>query len=204
MIRHCILFIAAGLLLPSMALGKAQSPPAQPPSAVERMSAPGPEAKALADRSGLWDVVFSVWPAPGAPPAVTRGILAERTMIGPFLQEVMRAAPGSATPDFRRIDYLSFDRVEGRYKYVSLDTRFPAGIMPAWSFGGERDGKITLQFEAIGFVGFGQEVEGRFTLSDMVITRPGPDQELKQQHFIQANGTGTAWLAVQYEYRRRQ
>lgn len=173
-------------------------------AAVERMSEPGAEAKELAGRAGVWDVVFTMWPAPGAEPVVTRGLIAERTMIGPFLQEVMRPAPGSTTPDFRRIDYLSYDRVEGRWKYVSMDTRFPAGIMPAWSFGGEREGQLTLQFEPLGFVGFGQEVEGRLTQSDMVITRRAADHEVKQQHFIQANGTGVKWLAVQYEYARRR
>jgi hypothetical protein len=101
------------------------------------MSDPGAGAKELTARVGVWDVVFTMWPAPGAEPVVTRGLIAERTMIGPFLQEVMRPAPGSATPDFRRIDYLSYDRVEGRWKYVSMDTRFPAGIMPAWSFSGD-------------------------------------------------------------------
>jgi hypothetical protein len=199
-------FIALSFLLGSP-LASAQSGARQnlpSPTAVERMSEPGPEAKDLAGRVGLWDVVFTVWPAPGAEPVVTRGLVAERTMIGPFLQEVLRPAPGSATPDFRRIDYLSYDRVEGRWKYVSMDTRFPAGIMPAWSFGGERDGKLTLQFEPLGFVGFGPEVEGRFTRSDLVITRQGANRELKQQHFVQANGTGVEWLAVQYEYTRRR
>jgi hypothetical protein len=38
----------------------------------------------------------------------------------------------------------------------------------------------------------------------MVITRAGADRELKQQHFIQADGTGVEWLAVQYEYTRRR
>lgn len=28
--------------------------------------------------------------------------------------------------------------------------------------------------------------------------------ELKQQHLLAADGRGEAWLAVQYEYRRRQ
>jgi hypothetical protein len=98
---------------------------------------------------------------------------------------------------------LSYDRVEGRWKYVSMDTRFPVGIMPAWSFGGEETGTLRLLFEPLGFVGFGADVEGRLTRSDMVISRPGADRELKQQHFIQANGSGTEWLAVQYEYTRR-
>jgi len=43
---------------------------------------------------------------------------------------------------------------------VSLDTRFPAGIMPAWSFEQEVDRKLVLQFESLGFVGFGPEVGG--------------------------------------------
>ena len=50
--------------------------------------------------------------------------------------------------------------MEGRWQYVSLDTRFPAGIMPAWSFEQEVDRKLVLQFESLGFVGFGPEVGG--------------------------------------------
>jgi hypothetical protein len=173
------------------------------PSAAQRMNEPGAEEKALAARAGTWDVVITIWPQPGAKPTVTRGVIAERTMIGNLLQETMRPAPGSTVPDFRRIDYLSYDRVEGRWKYVSMDTRFPVSIMPAWSFGGERDGKLTLYFEPLGFVGFGPQVEGRLTRSDMVITRPAADRDTKQQHFIQSNGTGAEWLFIQYEYTRR-
>jgi hypothetical protein len=172
-------------------------------SAIERMSESGPEAEALKQRTGTWDVEFTLWPSPGAAPTVARGLIAERTMIGPFLQEVMRPAPGSSAPDFRRIDYLSYDRVEGRWEYVSMDTRFPAGIMPAWSVGREVQNVITLQFEPLGFVGFGEHIEGRFMRSDMVITRAAADHEFKRQHFTMADGTGKTWLAVQYEYRRR-
>jgi hypothetical protein len=52
----------------------------------------------------------------------------------------------SSAADFRRLDHLTYDRVEGRWKYVSMDTRLPVNIMPAWSFRGEQEGKITLQF----------------------------------------------------------
>ena len=202
-----VLRISASLALLLVATtAQAQAPSGdrtKAPSAIERMSEPGAEAEALKQRAGTWDVEFTLWPAPGAPPMVTRGLIAERTMIGPFLQEIMRPAPGSTTPDFRRIDYLSYDRVEDRWKYVSMDTRFPAGIMPAWSVGGEVQGVITLQFEPLGFVGFGEQIEGRFMRSDMVITRPAADHEFKRQHFTMADGTGKSWLAVQYEYRRR-
>lgn len=64
-------------------------------SAVERMSTPGHEADELARRVGKWTVVNTIWPTPGAEPIVMTGLVAERTMIGPFMQEVMRPAPGS-------------------------------------------------------------------------------------------------------------
>ncbi|MGH7541907.1 MAG: hypothetical protein ACRELC_12990 [Gemmatimonadota bacterium] len=202
--RALLIALSSFILGPAVHAQAQAEPDSSARSAIERMSDPGPEACELAARAGTWDVVFTIWPAPGAEPLVTGDLIAERTMIGPFLQEVMRPAPGSSTPDFRRIDYLGYDRVEGRWKYVSMDTRFPVGIMPAWSFGGARGDTIALQFEALAFPGFGEEMEGRQLRSDMVITRQGPDRELKQQHFIQADGTGRAWLAVQYEYTRRR
>jgi hypothetical protein len=182
----------------------AQNPPQKkPPSAAERMSQPGPEETALHQQGGSWDVVASLWPAPEAQPIVTRGLIAERVMIGPYLQEIMKPSPGSQAADFRRLDYLEFDRVEGRWKYVSMDTRFPVSIMPARSYGPARDSKITLQFEPQAFVGFGPAVEGRFMVSDMVISSPSADKMLKEQHIMMADGTGASWLFVRYEYTRR-
>jgi hypothetical protein len=168
------------------------------------MSEAGPSEQMLARQTGKWDVVASLWAAPGAQPIVARGLVAERTMIGPILQEIMKPAPGGGTPDFTRIDYLNFDRVEGRWKYVSMDTRFPVSIMPARSFGPAVDGKIDVQFEPQGFVGFGAEVEGRFMVSDMAISSSDVDHMLKEQHVMMANGTGKSWLFVRYEYTRRR
>jgi transposase len=160
------------------------------------------EEQQLAERAGTWTVVATMWPAPGAEPIVTDGVVAERTMIGLYLQETMRPAPSGTGPDFRRIDYLHYDRVEGRWKYVSTDTRLPVSIMPARSFGPARDRTLRLQFEPLGFVGFGDEVGGTLMQSDMRITAQSPGRELKQQHFIVADATAREWLAVQYEYRR--
>jgi hypothetical protein len=164
----------------------------------------GPEGQELASRTGTWDVVATARLAPDAAPIVTTGLVAERTMVGTFLSEVMRPAPGSSAPDFRRIAYLGYSRVEGRWQYVSLDTRFPVGIMPAWSYERGDPRKLTLVFEPIAFVGLGQEVEGRMTRSNLVITRDADDHDVAQQYFVRADGTGQAWLAVQYEYRRRR
>lgn len=170
-------------------------------TAAERLSTPGPEENQLAERADTWNVVATMWPTPDAEPIVTDGLIAERAMIGSYLQEILRPGPGGG-PDFRRIDYLNYDRVEGRWKYVSMDTRFPVSIMPAASFGGAEDGTLRLVFEPLGFIGFGTEVDGKLTRSDMLITSRSASHELKQQHFISADGTGRQWLAVQYEYRR--
>jgi hypothetical protein len=173
-------------------------------SAAARMSELGPEAQQLARDVGTWNVVATFRPTPDAKPMVTKGLVAQRTLIGLYLQEIIKPAPGSEVPDFQRIEYLTYSRVEGRWQYVSLDTRFPVGIMPAWSFGKETNGKLTLQFEPIAFVGLGPEVEGKMVRSTFVITRNGTDRQLKQQYWVQADGSGREWLAVQYEYTRKR
>lgn len=174
------------------------------PTAAARLSEPGREEQQLRARTGTWDVVATLWPTPDAAPIVTRGLIAERSMIGPYLQEVMHPDAGAAVPDFRRLDYLNYDRVEGRWKYVSMDTRFPVSIMPAWSFEPATDDRITLQFNPQAFVGFGPSVEGRLMLSDMVISWPDAEHELKEQHVTMSDGTGRRWLFVRYEYHRRK
>lgn len=194
---------AAILVAIALSVSPLASARSEEPSAAAEMSRAGPEQQSLEKLTGEWDVVASLWPAPGAQPMVQRGLVAERKMIGPILQETMHPAAGSDVPDFTRIDYLNFDRVEGRWKYVSMDTRFPVSIMPARSFGPARDGTIDVQFEPQGFVGFGSEVEGRYMISDMAISTPDPDHVLKEQHVMMANGTGKSWLFVRYEYTRR-
>jgi hypothetical protein len=191
----------------AMILTTLQSSAAEPDanSAVARMSQPGPEEKQLKDTVGVWDVVFILRTSADAQPVETRELVAERTMVGSILQEILHPASGSKAPDFRRIDYLNFDRVEGRWKYVSMDTRFPVSIMPAWSRGPARDGKITLEFEPQAFVGFGQAVEGRYMVSEMVVSRPDANHETKQQHVLMADGASSGgWILAEYQYTRRQ
>ena len=100
--------------------------------------------------------------------------------------------------------HLNFDHIEGRWKYVSMDTRFPVSIMPAKSTGIAEDARIALQFEPQAFVGFGASVEGRFMLSDMVVTSSDKDHQVKEQRVNMANGTGESWLFVRYEYVRQR
>lgn len=59
-----------------------------------------------------------------------------------------------------------------------------------------------VQFEPQGFAGFGPEIEGRFTISDMTIPISAADHMLKAQHVMMARGIGKGWLFVQYGYTR--
>lgn len=79
-------------------------------------------------------------PNAAASPVVVSGLIAERSVVGPYLQETLRPAPGSSAADFRRIDYLTFNPLQARWQYLSMDTRATVGLMFAQGFGRETDG----------------------------------------------------------------
>ena len=194
----CCLIAASARAVPA----KTDDPP--PPAAAAKMNEPGAEAQLLARDAGTWDVTATLQATPDGKPQVTKGLVAERVLVGNYLQETLKPAPDAGGPEFTRIEYLTYSRVEGRWQYVSMDTRFPVGIMPATSFDKGDPDKLTLEFAPLGFVGLGDKVDGKLVRSDFVITRDGRDHQLKQQHWVQADGSGKKWLAVQYEYRRRR
>jgi hypothetical protein len=193
--RHFLGVTLGSFLVARMAESK-------PLPASTRLSELGPENQTLVERTGLWDVIETVWSSPSAPPETTTGLVAERRLIGSMLQEFLYTANDRAA--ILRIDYLSFNRVEGRWDYVSMDTRAAVGIMPAWSFARGDADKITLTFEPFALPGNGQAVSGRMLRMDEVISHQGLDRDRKDQHFIMADGTGMAWLAHQYSYTRRE
>ena len=174
------------------------------PGAAERMQQSGPEEQQLKRRAGTWTVKATFRPTPDAQPSVTEQLVAERKMVGLYMEEVMHPDVGAKMPDFRRLAYQYYSRVEGRWQYVSMDTRFPVGIMPAYSFAKESEGKLTMEFESLAFVGLGSEVEGRMIRSNLEIARDSDDHEFVRQYWVQADGTGRKWLAVEYEYTRRK
>jgi hypothetical protein len=198
-----LITVAVGVLATTVPATSATRSDAPSLAAAKRMMQPGPEDRELASESGTWNVVSTLRLTPDAEPIVTRGIIATRRMIGNYQQEIMKPAPGSDTPDFRRLAYLHYFRVQGCWQYVSMDTRFPVGIMPAKGCEKAHDGKLTLEFDSIPFVGLGDKVEGRSINSNLVIVHDGPDHEYVRQYWTRADGTGRRWLAVQYEYTRR-
>jgi hypothetical protein len=173
------------------------------PNAAQRLNAPEAQTKALMDRIGSWEVTASFQPTPDAQPTIAKGIVAERRMVGRTLTEEMHPAAGTSGPSFQRLAWFQYSAVEGRWQYVSLDTRFPVGIMPAYSFDSGDANKVTLVFEPIAFVGMGAEVEGKMLRSNLVITHDGRDHDVVQQYAISSDGTGRKWKLVEYDYRRR-
>ena len=185
-------FLAMSLLVP---LQMASAAPAG-----KRLNAPGPENARMAQRAGTWDVTETVWASPGAAPRVTHAV-AERRAVGAFFQETLRPASGSAK--VLRIDYLSYHRFEGRWKYVSMDMRDPVGIMPAESFGRGTAGEIDITFQPFAVPAAGDAVVGQLLQMTEKIILSDARHDRKDQYFVLANGTGKAWLGHRYAYTRR-
>ncbi len=196
--RTMLATVIASALVP-MAASAQQAPPT-----AAQLSELGPENQAMTQRAGLWDVTETVWDRPGAAPVTTTGLVAERRMIGSVLQEFLRPADDTAGRDIKRIDYLRFNRVEGRWDYVSMDMRAPVGLMPAWSFERGENATINLTFAPFAVpAGAEADVTGQMLRMTQTITYGEPDQEVKDQFFLLADGTGTKWLAHRYAYKRR-
>lgn len=158
----------------------------------------------MAARAGLWDLTETVWERPGAAPVVTTDLVAERRMIGTMFQETLRPAADPTGGKVRRIDYLHFNRVEGRWDYVSMDMSAPVGIMSAYSFDRGENGRIDIAFAPFSVPGPGLEPTGQMLRMTQTITYNEPDRDVKDQYFLLADGTGTKWLAHQYAYKRRK
>jgi hypothetical protein len=179
------------------------SPPPMPaagPSANDRLLVRGPEDQLLMKRKGTWNVVMTMQLSPDAKPIVVKGMVAERAMIGLYMQETMHPTD-TQLPDFKRLAYLTYNKVEGRWQYTSMDTRAPIGIMFAKSYGQQRPSEITLYFEGFALPGFGPEMEGRFLRARHVIAWESETRDVTRQYWTSVGGQ--EWLAIQYEFTRR-
>jgi hypothetical protein len=193
--RELFTFAVGALLLPRLS-STAQTQR----SASDRLNEPGEENGRLAALSGRWDVVESVWSSPGASPKVTSGLTADRRMIGSMLEEVLRQPPD---PTPLRIDYLTFNRVEGHWQYVSMDFRAPVGIMPASSFDRGEGDKVELFFQPLAVPGNDLQASVQLLRIKQLIITDCRNRKIKDQTFIVSDGGGAAWLAHRYAYVRQ-
>jgi hypothetical protein len=175
---------------------------AQQSTSITALNELGPENAAIAQRAGLWDVIETTWASPTSTPT-KKNLVAERRMVGSFLEEVLEPAPNSAPAEIKRIDYLSFNRIEGRWKYVSMDTRAPVGLMSAASDDRGENGSIHLTFEPFAIPIASTNITGQLVLMQQFIVLDGPDHDRKDQYFSVADGSGKSWLGHRYEYVRR-
>lgn len=195
--RGLLLFALSLAFIPALAVAQ------QTASASARLNDLGPEGKIIAQRVGIWDVTETVWASPKAAPVTTTGLVAERVMMGSLLQEFIRPPSDAAHKEIKRTDLLSYNRVEGRWDYVSFDTRVPVGLMPAWSSVPGDGATIDLTFAPFAIPGTGTEVTGQMLRMEQVIKYTDADHDEKDQYFTLADGTATKWLVRRYSYVRR-
>lgn len=189
----------------SSALISFQANAADPPSVMDKLNEFGPEAQALVRRVGTWDVTITSWEGPGAAPVVLGGLVAERRMIGPMLEEVLQPAAGAPGAAFSRADFLTFNRLEGRWQYMSMDGRVPDGMMTAYSLDADPEQRIFMSFLPFANANIvGTTAIGQLWRMEQVIVRPDADHEVKDQYFTAAGSFPVKWLGNRYSYTRRK
>ncbi len=196
---------ASSALLTTMSATNAVAQSARPSKepAGNRLNEPGSEAHFLEGRVGLWDVTETIWPARGATPIVSTGLVAERVMIGSLLQEFLRPPADTAHKFVKRTALICYNRLDGRWDYLSFDTRDPVGMMPAWSLARGDLSRIELSFAPMAIPSAGTAGTGEFLRMRQVIITEDARHDVNDQYFTLADGTGVEWLAHRYDYVRR-
>lgn len=154
---------------------------------------------------GTWDVKEWMWQAPGGAAVSLPSAVAQRRLVGNgFIQEVMRAAPGSQGA-FTRYAYFGYNAVNQNYEYFSLDTRAPQ-MMNERSFGpggGASGNSIDLQGGAFVAPRWGTLTNAAFRYRLVV----GPVRHDRQEvvlYLTPLSGAGQPeFQAFKYLYTRR-
>jgi hypothetical protein len=196
--------LVAVLAISSTLVG-VQANAADAPSVMDKLNEFGPEAQALVQRAGTWDATITSWSGPGAAPAVLTGLVAERRMIGPMLEEVLHPVDGATGALFSRADFLTFNKLEGRWQYMSMDGRVPDGMMTAYSLDADPEQRIFMSFMPFANANvIGASAIGQLWRMEQVIVRQDADHEVKDQYFTAAGSTPVKWLGVRLSYTRRK
>jgi hypothetical protein len=201
--NHLISALTAAFLLNSLVVALPVNA-AGATSVMDKLNEFGPQANALVQRTGTWDVTITSWEAPGASPVVVEGLVAERRMIGPMLEEVLHTVPGARGVPFSRADFLTFNKLEGRWQYMSMDGRVPDGMMTAYSLDADPAERIFMSFLPFATPSIaGSTAVGQLWRMEQVIIHPDVDHEVKEQYFMAAGSSPVKWLGNRYSYTRR-
>lgn len=122
-------------------------------TASERLASPGPEHVWMAPLLGQWQVAMQVWPGTGADPFEIPGMTATRDSIlgGRYLHEALMGADGTPV----RMATLGFNRLEGRFELVTVDSFEPGqmvylgrgdhGAEAIWLYGESTEAGMSLE-----------------------------------------------------------
>ncbi len=160
----------------------------------------GAEYNLIKPLLGNWNVEMKTWTDSSDKPVVVANYVAERTMQGHFLEEVMHPASATDKP-FKRIVYLNYNYATSTWEYIVLDTRYPV-MMFETSMGNEQDNK-KLNLYLPSFVmppGWIDKNGGQFTKEHRIVDFINNDKTLMQQYWTPPGGK--EFLAVQYTYTR--
>jgi len=164
-----------------------------------------PASDRLRKMTGKWDVTMTMWPSIGAKSIVTKGLVAERLMIGDYcLNEAMYPGPDAVSvPAFQRISDLSLNRNEQRWDYISIDTRITGGIM-YFTYKDSDEKTISSFNQSFPHPGFGPQMQGRGQAVSVrnVIRKVNDNHDMVQQYWRLIDKP--EWLAVQYDYVKRR
>ena len=85
-----------------------------------------------------------------------------------------------------------------------MDTRVPAGLMPAASYGRGENGTIIFIFDPFAAPSPEPTAMGKLVRMEQVIIQKDADHDQKDQYIVLADGSGKKFLVHRYEYARRR
>ena len=195
--RRLIAAAIGTMLIP--AAGSAQGAP----TGSEHINELGPEGTMIAARRGGWDVTETFWAAPGAPPVVSTGLVADRRMIGSLLQEMLHPPADDAGSAVKRLDVLTYNRVVGRWEYAILRHARPGRADAGAELRQRRRARRSSSGSSPSPT---RSIPRSRSVRCCGWSKPSPflaaDRDVKDQIFLRADGTGTKWLAHRYAYVR--
>jgi len=158
---------------------------------------------------GTWDVRQRMWTGPDAEPMMLPPAVAHRRLVGDtFLEETMKPAPGSDQEPFTRLAYLSYNNVNKRYEWISMDTRAPQ-MMFEISYGGGGPGRgqerrvVSLYLDSFVLPRWGKTANAAFKQRRVI--EADRDRQVVSQYWTPLSGEkAEEFLAVEYIYTRRR
>jgi hypothetical protein len=152
---------------------------------------------------GNWTTRQRVWSSPGTEPIELPPMVVSRRMVrGVFLEEVMEAAPGSDQDPFTRVAYLSFNPINRRFEYVTLDSRYPPIMFETSVDDKIEDGRAIILY-VTGFTtpsGFGEIPPREWASQRRLLIVQDSDTTLCRQYWTLPQSA--PFLAMEYTYKR--